>query len=97
MVFCFYRPPAAGITKRAHMNVSVTLYLSFPDQLTFKPVKYPDCGWWVWSLPGDQVVNVGLGSEMQWAMGIQLILQLQVLVSLTFSMTFTASLHLCHL
>lgn len=32
VVVCFYQPPAAGITERPHLNVSVTLYLSFPCQ-----------------------------------------------------------------
>lgn len=42
LVSCFYRSPAAGVTKRAHLNTSVTLYLSSPDYRHNATVS--DCG-----------------------------------------------------
>lgn len=65
VVLCFYRLPAAGLTKQAHLNMSVTLNLSLPIQLPFKPLCKNVTVAATVKFAGGQVALVGLlGSEM---------------------------------
>lgn len=71
LVSCFYRSPAAGITKRAHLNTSVTLYLSSPDYRHNATVS------WLWQLNWHLPVIMQL-LWSSWKIAMNFILVLQV-------------------
>lgn len=71
VVSCFYRSPAAGITKQAHLNMSVTLYLSSPDLRHNAKMSR------LWQLNWHLLVIMWL-LWISWKIAIHLILLLQI-------------------
>lgn len=96
-VLYFYRHPAAGITKWVHLNISVTLNLSFTDQFTFQPlclhIMIADA---TVKFAGDQVALVGL---FDWdavnSVAIQYILQLHLIIKPRYPLPFCICV-MCH-